>query len=455
MSTPGRPKSEYRSAQHEGTPVSTARINPARSRTGLPAHRERGAAALVVTMLLFFAMVLTAVFVNRNLVFEQRSSANQYRATQAFEAAEAGLEWALAQLNGTGAIGDDCLPSGAASGGTSFRARHLQTDLARATFTPVTWLNAGTPTPLQPSCVRGASGWSCSCPAQGMAVLTAPSGAAPAPAFLLQFRAGPKPGTVRVVSTGCTRLAGACAPASSANADAVARMQLDLGLLGGVRTAPVATLTARGAVNAGTAAPGLHNTDPATGIAVQAGGTVNAAQARVTAPAGTSLGASLVGNDTVLANLSADRFFGSYFGLDKPSWRAQPTVALVDCRSPCAAALQAAVAAAAGPAMLWVEGDLALAGPLTLGTAQAPVVIVVNGAARLDGGVAINGLLYATTLAWTGAAGQGAVLRGAAIVEADYTGDGAPEFVYDPLVLAALKGAAGSFARVSGSWRDF
>lgn len=422
----------------------------------MQAHqRERGAAALVVTMLLFFAMVLTAVFVNRNLVFEQRSSANQYRATQAFEAAEAGLEWALAQLNGTAAIGDDCLPSGAASGGTSFRARHLRVDAARATFTPVTWLNAATPTPLQPSCVRGASGWSCSCPAQGAAALTAPSGAAPAPAFMLQFQAGPKPGTVRVISTGCTRLAGACAPASGTNADAVARVQVDLGLLGGVRAAPVATLTARGAVNTGTAAPGLHNTDPATGIAVQAGSTINAAQARVTAPAGSSLGASLVGNDAALANLSADRFFGSYFGLDKASWRLQPTVAQIDCRSPCAAALQAAVAAAAGPAMVWVEGDLALAGPLALGSAQAPVVIVVNGNARLDGGVAINGLLYATALTSTGAAGQGAVLRGAAILEADYTGDGAPEFAYDPQVLAALKSSTGSFARVTGSWRDF
>ena len=418
-------------------------------------HRERGAAALIVTMLLFFAMVLVAVFVNRNLVFEQRTSANQYRATQAFEAAEAGLEWALAQLNGTGAIGDDCLPTSASSGGTSFRARHLRADVARATFTPLTWLNAGAPTPLQPSCVRGATGWSCSCPAQGAPVLTAPSGAAPAPAFMLQFQAGPKPGTVRVVSTGCTRLAGACAPAAGTNADAVARVQVDLGLLAGVRTAPVATLTARGAVNAGSAAPGLHNTDPATGIAVLAGGAINAMQARVTAPAGSSLGASLAGHDTALAALSAERFFGSYFGLDKASWRAQPTVAQVDCRSPCAAALQAAVAGAAGPAMVWVEGDLALAGPLTLGTAQAPVLIVVNGAARLDGGVALNGLLYATALSSTGAAGQGAVLRGAAITESDYTGDGATEFVYDPQVLAALKGAAGSFARVSGSWRDF
>ena len=429
--------------------------NMARHSTPSPnAHRQRGAAALIVTMLLFFAMVVVAVFVNRNLVFEQRTSANQYRATQAFEAAEAGLEWALAQLNSTAPIGDDCVPA-AAPGGASFRARHLQTDVARAAFSPTTWLNAGTAVPLQPSCVRGAAGWSCSCPAQGAAVLTAPGGAAPAPAFMLQFQAGPKPGTVRVVSTGCTRLAGPCAPAAGTSADAVARVQVDLGLLPAVSTLPVATLTVRGAFNAGTAAPGLHNADPMTGMALHAGGSISAAQARVTAPAGAAQGASLVGNDAALAGLSADRFFGSYFGLDKTSWRNQPTVTQIDCRSPCAAAVQAAVNAAAGPAMVWVDGDLSLAGPLTLGTVQAPVLMVVNGNARLDGGVALNGLLYATSIAWGGAGGQGAVLRGAAIAEADYTGDGAPEFVYDPQVLAALQRATGSFARVSGSWRDF
>ena len=53
------------------------------------ARRQRGAAALVVTSMLFFAMVLTAMFVNRNLLVEQLSAANHDRAAKAFEAAEA------------------------------------------------------------------------------------------------------------------------------------------------------------------------------------------------------------------------------------------------------------------------------------------------------------------------------------------------------------------------------
>ena len=61
---------------------------------------QRGAAALVVVMMLFFIMSLVAAYASRNLIFEQRTSANNYRSTQAFEAAEAGLEWAIAMLNG-------------------------------------------------------------------------------------------------------------------------------------------------------------------------------------------------------------------------------------------------------------------------------------------------------------------------------------------------------------------
>ena len=44
-------------------------------------------------MVLFFIMSLVAAYASRNLIFEQRTSANNYRSTQAFEAAEAGLEW--------------------------------------------------------------------------------------------------------------------------------------------------------------------------------------------------------------------------------------------------------------------------------------------------------------------------------------------------------------------------
>ncbi|HRZ62470.1 MAG TPA: PilX N-terminal domain-containing pilus assembly protein, partial [Rubrivivax sp.] len=48
-----------------------------------PTAAARGAAALVVVMVLFFIMSLVAAYASRNLIFEQRTSANNYRSTQA------------------------------------------------------------------------------------------------------------------------------------------------------------------------------------------------------------------------------------------------------------------------------------------------------------------------------------------------------------------------------------
>ena len=45
-------------------------------------RRQRGAAALVVTMLLVFAMLIVVAVANRNAIVETRASANQYRSTQ-------------------------------------------------------------------------------------------------------------------------------------------------------------------------------------------------------------------------------------------------------------------------------------------------------------------------------------------------------------------------------------
>jgi PilX N-terminal len=417
------------------------------------ASRERGAAALIVTMVMFLAMALVALFVNRNLVFEQRSAANQVRSTQAFEAAEAGLEWALGQLNDTQRIGPDCRPS-ADPAATSFRSRHLAFNRASASFTPVTWNQSGTPTALQPSCVRAAGAWSCSCPSQGLPTLVPAAGNTPAVAFTLQFAAGAKPGTVRVIAIGCSNLAGVCQPGSTTRADATAKIELAFGLLAGLRTPPAAALTTRGAFDADAAALGLRNPDPATGIALHAGGAIAASHALLTAPAGAPLAGTMVGNDAALASLSTDRFFASYFGLDKAAWKNQPAVARITCSGDCGSALAAAIDHAADTALIWVDGDLDLAGPITLGSLQHPVVIVASGAARLRGAIALHGVIYAAALQWDGTSG-GAFVRGAALSETGYQGSGTPEFFYDTDVLNTLKGNSGSFARVSGSWRDF
>ena len=416
------------------------------------ARQQRGAAALVVTTLLFFVMVLVTLFVNRNLVFEQRASANQYRATQAFEAAEAGAEWALAQLNQPQRIGPDCLASPDSSA-TSFRNRYLSQ--TGATITPRTWVNGAIATPLQPTCVRSSAGWACTCPANSAAVPSAPEGDGPFPAFSLQFMASDKPGTLRVLATGCTRLAGECLTGSTSNVDATARVDVTLGLLAGLRTPPAAALTTRGSIDADGAAFGAHNADPATGLALHAGASIAAGNARLSTPAGAPLAGAALSQDAGLAALSADRFFASYFGLDKARWKAQLAVTRLACGSDCAAAIAAAAAGTDGSALIWIDGDLALDGPATIGTIERPVVLVVEGTARLRGAVAFHGLLYGSTLNWTDTAAPGAVLRGAALSENDYTGNGTPDLVYDSGVLTKLKTRSGSFARINGGWRDF
>ncbi len=416
------------------------------------ARHQRGAAALIVTALLVFAMVLVTLFVNRNLVFEQRTSANQYHATQAFEAAEAGAEWALAQLNNPQRLGADCLPVADTSAG-SFRNRYLNP--TSTTFAPRTWNNGSAETTLQASCVRSESGWNCSCPARSAPVLSAPTGTGPLPAFSVQFAAADKPGSVRVLATGCTQLAGACLAGSSRNPDAVARVELSVALLAGLRTPPAAALTTRGNVDADSAAFGAHNTDPATSIAIHAGTTIAAGRARLSSAAGAAQSSALLGNDASLGGLGTDAFFASYFGLDKQRWKNQPAVTRVTCNGDCRATLEAAIRQTEGSALIWLDGDLALDGPTTLGSPEHPLLLVVSGSAHIRGAVTFHGLLYAGALQWNDSVAPGAVLHGAALSETGYTGNGTPDFVYDRRALDTLQTRSGSFARVNGSWRDF
>ena len=415
-------------------------------------RQQRGAAALVVTTLLFFAMVLVTLFVNRNLVFEQHASANQYRATQAFEAAEAGAEWALAQLANLQRLGPDCEPAADATA-TPFRSRYL--NQASATFVPRTWNNGSAAAPLQPTCVHSSTGWNCNCPASSAPVLSAPAGEGPFPAFSLQFMAGDKAGSVRVVSTGCTRLAGACRVGSANSADATARVEVTVALLAGLRTPPAAALTTRGSVDADSASFGAHNADPATGVAIHAGSSITAGLARLSGAAGAPLSNALLSNDAGLTSPSADRFFAAWFGLDKERWKNQPAVKRIVCSSDCSATLEAAIAAVDGSALLWIDGDLALDGPITLGSPERPIVLVVTGAARLRGAITFHGLLYAASLQWDDTLAPGALLRGAAVSEAGYSGNGSPDFVYDRHALELLQTRSGTFTLVNGSWRDF
>ena len=121
-----------------------------------PIHRpgqQRGAATLVSAVILLVLMTLVTFFANRNIVFERKTAANQYRSTKALEAAEAGIEWALANLNSSRKITAACATSTVATD-RSFRDRYLDPDDNGLFAEPFSTAN--------PTCTFNGATWSCS-----------------------------------------------------------------------------------------------------------------------------------------------------------------------------------------------------------------------------------------------------------------------------------------------------
>jgi PilX N-terminal len=414
-------------------------------------HRQCGAAALIVVVVLFFILALVTAYTGRNLVFEQRISANNLRATQAFEAAEAGLEFAVAAL-GAGRVDPTCAAT-ADTAQASFRQRHTTQD-ANGNF-----IDAGGQAGLRPACmVLGDGTLSCSCPAAALPDLVLPVG--PVPTFQLRFETGiAQPGVVRVVSRGCSSVGTQCYAAAPGPADAEAEVSVLLGLNSALATPPGAALTARGSVDLGGGPVTLSNSDVASGgVTIDAGGgVVNDGAVRLFSVAGTPGSASVQANDPSLSELDANRMFVSLFGMDKTTYRTQPAVVRLACNGNCAQTIADAVSANPGR-VVWVDGDVTFDTTQVLGSAAQPVVLIVHGNLSATANLQLHGLLYLHTDAgatnWTTAAGTTSV-HGAVIAEGSLGFVGTPTITFDPVVLRTINLTQGSLVRIPGSWRDF
>lgn len=451
----------------------------ARSRT--TAAAARGAAALVVVMVLFFIMSLVAAYASRNLIFEQRTSANNYRSTQALEAAEAGLDWAVAMLNG-GRIDAACQPTNDGVS-TPFRERYLQA-LGNGEIQVRPWPTDTVSLRIRAACVRSASGWVCSCPDSGSPTLSAPGGAGPAPAFRVAFEtvAG-QPDLVKVVSRGCSSLGNACDASVSAGADAYAEITAQLALTPALTQVPAAALMVRGGLARGDA---RFVADVPGAVAIYSGGAVTPAitDANLGGPPGTPLLQAVIDRLVVVdstlsiagnAGLSAgERFFLATFGVPPDALRLQPAVHRLSCGAECRQTLQEAADAHPGR-ILWIDGDLNIGAdaPLILGSTGAQVILVVDGNLNFASGstAAINGLVYSRGTRLDATSATAVTLYGALIAEGDpastpiaggFTIIGAPQLQYDVGVVSRAREVVarqvldfGSFTRVPGSWRDF
>ena len=372
---------------------------------------QHGASTIALALLLSFVALLSVVFTHRSVVFEARSSLNQYRAAQAREAAEAGLAWALAQLNNSTPIGDDCRPSPDAAA-TAFRERSVAA--------------------MRATCSADDSAWSCRCAGSGE-----PDGNTSL-AFAIHLAETDFPGVLHLQARGL---------ASGSRS----QMQVRLGRLPGLDTLPAAALTVRGPATFGGGAFGVHHTDPASGgLTLHSGAATPSLPLQLSSTPGTPVSTSVLDSDPALAALTPAGLFASLFRMDQASWRAQPMVHELDCSQACDGTL---AEAATRHQLLWLRGGLRLDTPLTLGTAQRPVLLVADGPIELNGSAVIHGLVYGTHASWADAAGT--TILGAVVLEGALQASGSTQIHHHLAVLQALRQHTGSYARVAGSWRDF
>lgn len=430
-------------------------------------RRQQGAATLVVVMVLFFIISMVAAYTGRNMIFEQRTGTNLYRATQSLEAAEAGMEWALMLLN-TGRIDDQCIASADPSDPT-FRDRYVAANVTTGVLAARTQSGGGA---LTPTCVfdRSVNRWDCSCPEDGSPSLAVPAGDETAPAFRVRFRAlnvapPARPGLLRIDVVGCTRLDDDCLSLTGAGVVNEGRTVLgSVAMVSGrAMVTPRAALTARGNVATSTlTVSNVRVTDG--GVTVHASGTIDSGLS-LTTISGNALGGSTIANDSALelpalAPFSASqRVFASIFFLTPERWVQQPAVLTVTCGVSGCSAAEIRTAIAANPGRpLWIVGDVSVDSTGDIGTATEPVLLVINGNLSFSAsGVSIHGMLVirpADPVSGWVTAGSGSI-NGAVYVDGAVTGSGNLAINYNGDVLTALRATVGNFARVPGSWRDW
>jgi len=427
---------------------------------------QRGMAALTVVMVLFFVMALVAAYTNRNLVFEQRISANSYRATRALEAADAGVEWTIAMLN-AGRTTANCTQPGAggAAGVGDFRSRYLvpsadETNGEGAFDVPWGQVPANR---VYPACIIVDGAPRCICPAMGEApaAIGAPADGIGS-AFRITFRLFHggnivRGGAVQLVSRGCANPGDGDTACFAQNddvptVDGTTAVIATLGLVRALPVAPKATLTA------GTSIAGelqIANGDFASGLTAHAGGAITPSGAsRFVGPAGSGSDGRVENDATItaLAGLGADPWFRALFVLDATTYQRQPAVVRLPCAAGCNRTDIANALLMNPRNPIWAEGNVDIDAAGDLGTAADPMMLVVNGTLTISASATVRGFAHANAISWTAPA---ATWDGAMVSATSFNATGVATLRYDRPMLDTIRLRYGSFVRAPGGWNLF
>ncbi len=425
--------------------------------------QQRGVGALTVSLLLLFASSIVIFYLNRGLIFEQKTSANQVRSTLAFEMAEAGVEWANGMLNVTLPVSATCGNLGAA--GPSFLRRYLQTGYP-------TNQNVAATTNTFPGCKVNGTTLTCSCPAIGGATSL---GTTVLPGFTVAFSdvAG-DPTSVLVTSTGCTAQAGACLPANVGASDATATVSVILKNVPALRAGPSSAITCGTSCALGGSFNVINQEVSSNGYLVNAGTTITTGGgvSYQTIP-GQPVENALIAADSSLSALSSadptcsnSAMFQTYFGTTLAEYASSPEVRVITAAQGCSSSSPSSCGAAIwnaynnqnARAFYFPDGyALNNSAPFTVlgGPGSDAVRFVTPGEANINGNITINGLLFSNSAAFDDLGTGTADVNGALITCAGYQNNGNGTVRYTSANIGGPALGLGTMVRVPGSWRDF
>jgi len=382
-------------------------------------YQQRGVATLFVSLMMLFSLTMIAVFTAKTNVTEHLVAANDYRAKQALEAAQAGIEQGQAEImelqttNVNGYLQLDQI-----DGNTDILQGFIDLDtdvnFFRVTGTPGTLPNNSTYSLTYENVDR--------------------TGGAFDPSIDNYL--------VRVTSVG-----------TSDDGSGIKQMEQLIMLVPLLANAPDAALTTKDEV---TISGNVHIYNMITDVAVRAGGTYlesGAAKTHTTIFPFDDKDLNVVQNDASYSTMTGDQFFFSFFGQSKSEIKAQATQII--CNN-CNASLGGLTGQ-----VIWVNPTTTGNTPrvnanTTIGSATQPVILIIEGGANgftFNGNAEIFGLLYVIG-DWDNSGGGSAAITGAAVAEGHFDGTGTPAPTYDATILNRLNGM-GTIARIPGSWKDF
>jgi Tfp pilus assembly protein PilX len=360
--------------------------------------RQKGAVTLVVSIILLVTLTLIILFAAGYNIMQTKVSSNQYQNNKAYEAAEAGLEFGIEYLRGNRAT----IVANPVSGFITPYSDSNTTNVALTNNSRFT------------------------------VVYTSPV----ANNYTL----------IKVTSTGTN---------SDGTATKVISQQVQLGSI--ISSPPSHGLVSRRDITLNGNAT-IINT--ATNATIDTGGqvSINGSAGTTTSTGGSSSGniqSDIQQNNSTLNNQSTSDFFSTYFGLSTNGVKNNVAHYYSNSSTTSYNSLNGMTGTS-----IWIDqtgGAATLSGSTTIGSAAAPVLLIVNGTFSLTGNVTIYGLVF--VLGSTGitlSLGNSQVI-GAMITSEELTIGGSSSVTYNASVLNTLKNSNSMtyYAKVAGSWKDF